>query len=147
MASLVGSVAMLLRVLSVAVVLGVVAAGAARATPLEDAKTAYQSGDYIAAFEGFGPLALQGSGDAEYLLGCLYENGQGVPRNLDAAVTWFLAAANHNVTAAAATLGVLYSLGLGVPQDADSSAEWFRRAAQQSGDATAMVLPSDIPQN
>ena len=55
-----------------------------------------------------------------------------------------IAAANHDMTAAAATLGLLYSLGLGVPKDADLSADWFRRAAQQSTD-TAMMLPSDLP--
>ena len=62
------------------------------------------------------------------------------------AVTWFLAAANHDVSAAAATLGILYSLGLGVPKDVDTSAQWFRRAAGQT-DALAIVLPVDLPQN
>jgi hypothetical protein len=135
---------MLSRVLSAAAILFAVTAGAARATPLEDAEAAYANGDYVAAFERLSSLALQGSGDAEYKLGCLYQNGQGVPRNLDEAVTWFLAAANHDMTAAAATLGLLYSLGLGVPKDADLSADWFSRAAQQSTD-TAMMLPGDLP--
>ena len=91
-------------------------------------------------------LALQGNAEAEYELGRLYQNGDGISRNLTEAVTWFIAAADHGVTAAAATLGILYSLGVGVPMDAQSSADWFRRAAAPQTD-TALVLLSDFLQN
>jgi TPR repeat protein len=133
------------RVLAAAV-LFILGTGMARATPLEEAEAAYHNSDYAAAFDRLSPLALEGNGDAEYELGCLYQNGQGVQRDPGEAVTWFLAAANHDVSAAAATLGILYSLGLGVPKDVDTSAQWFRRAAGQT-DALAIVLPVDLPQN
>jgi TPR repeat protein len=133
---------MSLRVFT-AVALLCLASSGARATPLEDAEAALQGGDYVAAFDRLSSLALLGNGDAEYELGCLYLNGLGVAQDTAQAVTWFIAAGNHSVTAAAATLGILYSRGLGVPEDPDLSAEWFRRAAEQS-DATAMVLPSDL---
>jgi len=121
--------------------------GMACATPLEDAQAAYQNGDYVAAFERLSSLALQGNGDAEYQLGCLYQNGLGVSRNLTEAITWFLAAGDRNVTAAAATLGILYSLGLGVPRDMELSAEWFSRAAGKTGSAVATMLPLDLPRD
>jgi uncharacterized protein len=137
---------MLPRVLLAVGVLCVLSGGAASATPLEDAEAAYQSGDYYAAFERLSTLALEGNGDAEYLLGCLYQNGQGVQRNFAEAATWFIAAADRGVSAAAATLGILYSLGLGVPQDPESSADWFRRAAGEAS-STMLLLPADLSQN
>ena len=138
---------MLPRIFAAAVAVFALLPGAAHATPLEDAEAAYRNGDYVAAFERLSSLALQGNGDAEYQLGCLYQNGQGVSRNLGEAVTWFLAAGDHNVTAAAATLGILYSLGLGVPRDMELSAEWFSRAAGQTTAAVASMLPLDLPRD
>ena len=136
---------MLPRVIGAAVAVVMLSSGAALATPLEDAETAYGNGDYVAAFERLSSLALQGNGDAEYQLACLYQNGLGVRRDLGEAVTWFLAAANHNVTAAAATLGILYSLGIGVPRDMALSAGWFSRAAGQDNPAVAIIRQLDPP--
>ena len=138
---------MLPRAFAAAAAIVALLPGVACATPLEDAEAAYRNGDYVAAFERLSSLALKGNGDAEYQLGCLYQNGQGVPRNLGEAITWFLAAGDHNVTAAAATLGILYSLGLGVPRDMELSAEWFSRAADQTGATVAVMLPLDLPRD
>jgi hypothetical protein len=133
------------RVFAAAAVISALFSGGAHATPLEDAEAAYHDGDYVAAFERLSSLALQGNGDAEYQLGCLYQNGLGVPRDIAEAITWFIAAGDHNVTAAAATLGILYSLGLGVPRDMDLSAAWFSRAATQTPATVAIMLPADFP--
>jgi hypothetical protein len=42
--------------------------------------TAYKSGDYATALREWTPLAKQGDAFAQYNLGVMYGNGQGVPR-------------------------------------------------------------------
>ena len=39
---------------------------------------AYQRGDYATAYQVWHPLADQGSADAQYYLGIMYDNGDGV---------------------------------------------------------------------
>src|SRR5665213_1835782 len=99
---------MLMRILS-AVGLASVFAGTAVAGPLEDGEAAYQSGNFAAAFQLLNPLAAQGDAEAQYDLGCLYENGEGVPQDAAQAVAWFAAAAARGKTPAEAILGVMYS--------------------------------------
>ena len=53
------------------------------------AVAAYDAGDYAAAFEESLPLAEQGHGDAQYMVGFLYTQGQGVARDFVQAHMWF----------------------------------------------------------
>jgi TPR repeat protein len=133
---------MLMRILS-AVGLASVFAGTAVAGPLEDGEAAYQSGNFAAAFQLLNPLAAQGDADAQYDLGCLYANGEGVSQNVAQAVVWFAAAAARGMPPAEAVLGVMYSRGLGVPQDDELAGDWLRKAAAQNT-AAASVLTSDV---
>jgi hypothetical protein len=133
---------MLMRILS-AVGLASVFAGTAVAGPLEDGEAAYQSGNFAAAFQLLNPLAAQGDAEAQYDLGCLYENGEGVPQDAAQAVAWFAAAAARGMTAAEAILGVMYWRGFGVPKDDELAGDWLRKAAEQNT-AAAPVLTSDV---
>jgi TPR repeat protein len=56
------------------------AAGAAFAGPYEEAKTAYDNGDYATALRLIRPFAEQGRADAQYNLGLMYANGQACRR-------------------------------------------------------------------
>ncbi len=53
------------------------------------AVAAYDAGDYSAAFEESLPLAQQGHGDAQYMVGFLYARGDGTPRDPVQAHLWF----------------------------------------------------------
>jgi uncharacterized protein len=55
--------------------------GAAAAGPLEDAIAAYRRGDYATASHLWRPLANQGVAKAQYDLGFMYANGQGVAQD------------------------------------------------------------------
>ena len=92
---------------------------------------AYSGGDYAAALREFRPLAERGGAAAQYFLGVMYANGQGVPQDTAEAVTWFRKAADQGFAAAQYFLGVLYAGGEGVPQDAAEAVRWFRQAAEQ----------------
>mgnify|MGYP006114862609 CR=1 FL=1 len=57
--------------------------------------TAAQSGDYATALREWEPLAKQGDADAQYYLGVMDANGQGVPQDYKTAVKWFKLAAEQ----------------------------------------------------
>jgi uncharacterized protein len=65
------------------------------AGPLEDAASAFGSGDYATSLRLIRPLADQGDASAQYNLGLMYANGQGAPQDYAAAVRWFRKAADR----------------------------------------------------
>jgi TPR repeat protein len=131
---------MLTRIVA-AVGLAVVLSGTASAGPLEDGKSAYQSGDYATALHLLNPLAAGGDADAQYVLGCLYENGDGVRQDFAQAASWFQAAAEQGLAEAAAVLGVMYARGLRVPQDDTQAGNWLQKASAQSGTVAPVQTP------
>ena len=97
---------------------------------------AYIRGDYATALREFRPLAEQGDAEAQFNLGVMYADGEGVPEDDVQAAFWFRKAAEQGVAAAQFNLGVMYAKGEGVPEDDVQAAFWFRKAAGQ-GDAEA----------
>jgi TPR repeat protein len=63
------------------------------------------------------PLAYVGDADAQFYLGLMHANGEGVPQNYAEAVKWFRSAADRGVSAAQYNLGILYARGQGLRQD------------------------------
>ena len=61
----------------------------------------------------------------------MYNNGQGVPKNLAEAVKWYRKSAEQGNFRAQFNLGSMYQLGQGVPQDYKEAARLFRLAAEQ----------------
>ena len=54
---------------------------------------AAQSGDFATALREWKPLAEQGHADAQFNLGFMYDNGEGVPQNDKTAMKWYTLAA------------------------------------------------------
>ena len=92
---------------------------------------ATKRGDYTAALREFRPLAEQGNAIAQFNLGILYGNGQGVPQDYAEAAKWYRLAAEQGLAEAQYNLGVSYDIGPGVPQDYAEAAKWYRLAAEQ----------------
>lgn len=65
----------------------------AHAESLEKAIEAYDFEEYQDAAQWLRPWAEKGEIEAQYRLGTLYENGQGIAKNLDAAKKWYRNAA------------------------------------------------------
>ena len=99
---------------------------------------AYGRGDYATALREWRPLAEAGDADAQYNLGVMYDNGQGVPQDYAEAVKWYRLAAAQGDADAQFNLGVMYDNGQGVPQDYAEAVKWYRLAAAQ-GDADAQA--------
>ena len=90
-----------MRLLKLLLILFVCAAGPAVAGPFEDGVAAHDKGDYAAALRLWRPIAEQGDASAQYNLGQMYRNGQGVPQDYIQAHMWFnLATAQNDANAA-----------------------------------------------
>lgn len=63
--------------------------GPSAAGPFEDALTAHQKGDYETALRIWRPLAEQGDARAQFSIGNMYANGQGVPKDMSEAMRWY----------------------------------------------------------
>ncbi len=112
-------------------VLALAVFGGASAGPLEDARAAYQRGDYATAMRLLLPLAEQGDAGAQTDLGWMYANGHGVPQDYAQAITWRRKAADQGNATAQFSLGLMYHDGQGAPQDFAQAAMWTRKAADQ----------------
>jgi TPR repeat protein len=98
---------------------------------LKDGAAAYKAGDYQKAFQLLEPLGEQGNVKAQYLLGVLYANGKGVPKNDSKAVYWFTKAAKQGDVKAQLLVGGMYFQGTGVPEDYVLAYAWVNIAAAQ----------------
>jgi uncharacterized protein len=103
------------------------------AGPLDDGIAAYERGDYATALRLFRPLAQQGDGNAQYILGFSYDRGRGVTQDSREAVKWFRLAAEQGVADAQNDLGVMYALGRGVTKDNLRAYMWLNLAASKLG--------------
>jgi hypothetical protein len=113
---------------------------------------AYNAGDYAQALSVFSALARQGDPEATAWLGYLYEQGQGVAKDVTAAarwyqaaaekghawgqnqlgsLRWYRAAAEQGWAPAQFNLGTMYHSGRGVPMDVAEARRWYRLAAEQ----------------
>lgn len=102
----------------------------AHAAGLDDAVRLYEGGDYAAAYPVLLSLAEKDQAEAQYYLGLMHLNGQGVEQNVQEALPWLRKAALGGVMDAAATLGKMYASGLGVKMDMDEAAKWIERAGE-----------------
>ena len=111
----------------------------ASAGPFEDGEAAYQRKDYAAALNLWRPLANSGNASAQYGLGLMYDQAQGVPQSYAEALKWYRLAAAQGNAFAQSNLGAMYVNGQGVPQSDAEALKWYRLAAAQ-GNAPAQNL-------
>jgi hypothetical protein len=120
---------------SLGAMLASVGIGSSR-TDFDAVNAVFQKGDYPAALRLAQPLAEEGDGRAQSIVGQIHYRGRGVPQSDTEAAKWFRRAADRGDALAQFYLGVMYNEGRGVPQDYAEAAKWYRLAADQ-GDAQA----------
>ncbi|MCT7541894.1 tetratricopeptide repeat protein, partial [Aliarcobacter cryaerophilus] len=84
---------------------------------LDEGVEAFEKGDYKTALIIFEDLASKNDAEAQYGLGFLYYNGQGVIQDYKKAKEWYEKAAAQSFAAAQYNLGFMYHNGKGVKQD------------------------------
>ena len=80
--------------------------------------------------------AEAGDAVAQYNLGEMYYEGEGVPKDAAKALEWYQKAAAQGLAKAQYNLGEMYYEGEGVPRDAAKAVGWLQKAAAQ-GNANA----------
>ena len=76
-------------------------------------------------------MGYLGNGEAQYLLGVRYANGNGVKPNYRKAAHWYRKSADNGCAAGQNALGNFYSNWLGMNRDLKEAAKWYRKAADQ----------------
>lgn len=144
------------------------------AGPNEDAKAAYDRKDYSSAIRIWAPLASEGNGKAQFGLGLMYANGQGVDQDVQKGIALIDQAAKQGVVeaitffASALTaepekavplwrraaelgdalaqynLGVVYAQGLGGMKSDLREAATWYRKAAEQGNADAQYSLGDL---
>jgi TPR repeat protein len=135
------------RILAVVLLVsvGLVAAPAVAADPvMEEAFRAIQADDYARAVKLLRPKAEEGNTEAQFLLGLMYRDGDGVPQDGRQAANWLRRAADAGHIGAQYNYGYMLYAGLaGVRED---ETEGFRRIADaaERGYALAQVTGGRI---
>jgi TPR repeat protein len=94
--------------------------------------TFYQSIDrHNHAFRIFEKLEQKQHVKAQFHVGLCYENGQGVPRNIDRAFDHYKLAADQGHAEAQYHVGLCYENGQGVSQDIQKGLDYYKKAANQ----------------
>ena len=109
----------------------------------DQARTAHERGDYAAEVALIRPLAERGFAFAQFNMGVLYDNGQGLPQDDAQAMVWYRKAAMQGLPQAQVNLGIMYEQGEGVPVDNVEAYVWYALADSQ-GDARAPQAKRDI---
>lgn len=107
---------------------------------------AYAERDFASARVLCRPLADAGLADAQYVLGEMYQNGDGVARDAGQAAAWYRRAALQGHGDAAFALGMLYRYGIGIARDPVEAYAWFTRAAE-AGNAEAAQARALVARN
>jgi len=107
---------------------------------------AHDGANYATALKVWLPLAEAGDPAAQNYVGEIYEKGQGVQPDYQAAALWYRRAADKGYSRAAINLGNLYEHGLGVPKDKNQAFNWYRKPSGLSnvsfGASAAVPVPS-----
>ena len=86
--------------------------------------------DDVPDFQETLQVAEQGNAKAQFNLGWMYANGQGVRQDDAQAVQWFGKAAEQGLAEAQYNLGLMYYHGRGIRQNHNLAKEWFGKACQ-----------------
>ena len=125
----------------------------AQAADFDKGLESYNSSDYAGALRELKPRAERGDAVAQYAIGRMYENGEGVAKNYAEALKWYRRAAAQGLARAQYNLGWMYDNGKGVAENTAEAMKWYRLAAAQ-GEADAQnklgaiyALGNDVPRD
>jgi uncharacterized protein len=88
----------------------------------------------------FDKAGTQGNAMAQKMLGDLYEQGRGVPKNLTLSADWRARAAKRGNTEAQLALGKMYLSGEGVEKNQEQADYWLNRAAVEGNSEAQFLL-------
>ena len=105
--------------------------GPSAAELTEQGVAAYDAEDYSAALSLLVQATERGDPEAQYTLGRMHFDGDGVAKDVDKARDLFQASAEQEHPGGQTGIGFLYSAGQGVELDDEEAVRWYRMAAGQ----------------
>jgi len=93
--------------------------------------SAFESKQFVRAYELLFPLAEKGNTEALYRLAIMTQNGLGMVANKEKALAWMQSAAEQGFDLAQHGLGFMYMEGECVEQDYAQAIHWFKLASEQ----------------
>ncbi len=103
------------------------------AAPMDDAKAAYNKGDYKEAVRWYRLSADQGNAEAQERIGVMYHAGYGVIQDYKEALKWLRLSAAKGYAAAQNHIGGMHYNGDGVTQDYILAHMWFNLSSSAGG--------------
>ena len=95
---------------------------------------AYKDARYEMAHRIFGGLAAEDDPRAQFALGLLFDNGQGVSQDDRLARSWYARSAGQGFAKAQFNLALMLEAGRGGAADPETARDWFLRAAEAGND-------------
>jgi len=118
---------------------------------MDKGMSAYSSGNYDKAAREFRIFAERGDREAQYMLGMLYAEGQGVERDDLLAAYWYARSADQGFADAYYALGQLFLNRRGDRQDRMAAHHWFclarehgHRLGEQEIQRNLKAMPPDL---
>ncbi|HEP1080795.1 TPA: sel1 repeat family protein [Pasteurella multocida] len=96
----------------------------------EQGVEAYKRGDHATAFKLWLSRAEQGEMSAQFNVGRMYDDGDGVEQDKQQALKWYSQAALLGDARALYNLGTLYANGEGIERDWDRAKMYFKQACK-----------------
>ncbi len=86
-------------------------------------------------FYGYKAAAENGNSEAQFILGCMYDKGDGVKQDDAEAIKWLHKSAEQGYASAQFVLGLKYGNGdNGLKESSSEAFKWFYKAAEQGDD-------------
>jgi uncharacterized protein (DUF427 family) len=118
------------HLLLTSLVFGGVAGAGQRPQDFTVGMEALTRGDYAIAYCRWLPLAERGYAEAQYNVGWLYANGNGLAVDIGKALSWWQRAARQGHADAQFAVGLAYTTGEGVKRDLSEAVTWYLAAAR-----------------
>ena len=99
----------------------------------EDSVFAYNRGDFAAALSKGRNAASSGNADAQFLVGLMFDNGQGVVQDYREATYWYKLSASQGHSKAQHNIARLFYLGRANQKSYTLAYYWFTIAAANGG--------------
>jgi len=112
----------------------------AETDPIQQGVAAVRRGDFAEAYCLWRPLAEQGNAAAQFQLGWLYANGEGLRQNPASAADWWERAAHNGHADADLALAQAYRNGRGRDKDMKQAVYWLLVGVRNGNDEAQEIL-------
>ena len=112
----------------------------AAAPSFDEGMQALSRGDYAIAYCHWLPLAKRGYAEAQYHVGWLYANGNGLAVDIKRALHWWMQAAEQGHTDAQFAVGLAYTTGEGIGKNLEHAVDWYLLAARHGHEDAQDIL-------